>query len=281
MKVPVLALLSFVLLPFFAHAAGPLFTGDRKVSLSATQEFPKLGKDFSGAAYVQNTGRYLILDDSCKIFEMSYADGWIEHHRTVKITGADDCEDITVLADGRVAMTEEGRGKLALFTLRSDAYFVDCKKECENVHVDDVRGLTGKNTGLEALASNGRVLYAGKEESPRKIYRLSFQNKKYKATVPWDAEKILPDGSDIAGMVFFEGSLFILDERKETVRQVDPANGKILSSFNLPHFNSPRHRYEGIAMVRRGKDVEMLIAAEKNEIQVYKITLLDPEGSAG
>lgn len=252
-------------------AAEPFFTKERKVMLAASREFPERGKDFSGAAYFPQTGHYLVLDDSCQIFEVEYSDGWLEAVRGIKVKGLKDCEDIAVLPDAGLAVTEERRGNLAFFRLPGAQEKISCPEDCRIFHLDKVRSLKRPNAGLEALAVNGPILYAGKEEYPRKIYRLTFQNKSYKPVVPWDAEEKLPKGSDVAGMVYFEGALFILDERGETVRQVEPASGNILSAFTLPHFTAPSHKYEGIAMARKGKTVEMLIAAEKSEIQVYRI----------
>lgn len=257
-----------------SFAAAPFFDKERKVTLAASREFPELGKNFSGAVYYPENGRYLVLDDSCKIIEISYSEEWIEAVGSIKIKGLKDCEDIAVLTDGSVAVTEERKGNIVFFDLPVKN-ILDCKKNCEVFHVEKMKSLTRPNTGLEALTASGPVLYAGKEEFPRKIYRLTSQNKSYKVTVPWNAEKSLPEGSDISGMVYFENSLFILDERGETVRQVEPSSGKILSSYVLPKFSVFSHQYEGIAMVRRGKSVEMLIAAEKNEIQVYRIEETD------
>ncbi len=259
------------LLPRELPAAEPFFTDARKFQLAARAEFEELGRDFSGAAYVSASGRYLVLDDTCKIFEMNIDGGEIRHQRTVRLRGLEDCEDIAVLADGRVAVTEERKGNLVFFKLGSETVSVDCSAECEVFHLTDIKGFRRKNSGLEALASDraGDELYAGKEEFPRKIFRVTMGRAGLKSETPWDAEALLPAGSDIAGMEYFEGSLFILDERGKMLRQVDPENGKILSSFSLPRRRG-LHRCEGISMTRKDRGIEMVITAEKNEVLVYR-----------
>lgn len=266
------ALLAFVwTLPPALSAEEPFFTSDRKVTLAALREFPRLGNDFSGAVYDPQSQRYWIVDDRCKMFEFSFQDGRLEHKRTVKLKGLEDCEDLVIFEDGSFAVTEERRGNLAFFSAAPETGEIRCPKDCRMLPVDQVWTLLRQNSGLEGLALNGGVLYAGKEDFPRKIYKITPRQEGYEITQPWNAEEKLPAGSDLAGMTFFEGSLFILDEPGEKIRQVDPLNGKILSSYALPHSDMPRHRYEGIAMARKGNTIEMLIAAEKHEVRIYEM----------
>lgn len=270
-----------VLMPLDGAAEEPraFFSSPESFEIIARAEFKGLARDFSDVVFMPDTGNLMVVDDECSLFEMSAETGKIVLRRTVKLLGLKDCEAAAVLPDqgagDRIGIAEERRGRLAVFTLDSKASAVDCRRECTFYPVDRVTTFWRQNSGLEAMTVDKTgaqpVIYFGKEEHPKKIYRAVMDAQGLQISQPWDAEKLLPQSSDIAGMEYFEGALFLLDERREMVRQVHPSSGQVISSFQLP----PRpwvigHRYEGIALMKKPDSVWMAVAAEKNEILLFR-----------
>ncbi len=250
-------------------------TADFKIE--ARKNFRELGRDFSGITYVPETDRYWVLDDTCALFEMKIEGEKIESLRTVRFKGLDDCEAVTTLPPEkpgviRMAVTEERRGNVAFFEIGPDTQEIDCPAQCRVEHVINISIFSfNRNTGLEAMtAAPGGVLYIAEEEFPRRMWRTVFQPGKLELSKIWDAEAMLPSGSDIADLTWFDNSLFVLDERAQNLRRVDPETGKILFTYKLPQRFGDLHRYEGVAIVRKNGKIEMVLASEKNEVMVLR-----------
>lgn len=264
----------FLLIPGLAR-------GDDSVQLIQYEEFPSEGSDFSGITHIPESERYLVIDDSCKVIEIDTAGDELTILRNVKLKGLDDCEAIAFMeAKGerhyKVAVTEERHGNLVVFEIPEKAEEIKIKETAESYFVDDVTTFFRRNSGLEALckvdSENGiDLFYVGKEEKPKKVYEVRLEDNEIQVREPWDAEEKFPKNGDIAAMDFFEGALWILDERLSRVYEVKPENGEITGMWQLPKLGGFK-RYEGISVTRRdGGTIQIVVVAEENSIFVFQV----------
>ncbi len=254
------------------------FTPQNPPQLVLQEEMKGLGNNFSAIVHASAVEHYFILDDSCQLFEIGIKSQRPVLVRKIILNGFDDCEGLAILNRQStpdilsMAVSEESRGTLAKFDLKKNQSQIR-RQDVQVYFVEKVTTFWRRNSGLEALAVNEGVIppifYLGKEEFPRRIYQGNTEQKKWTA-LPWNAEAVLPMGSDIAELLYFENSLFVLNERQDRIHQMDLKTGKILSEFKLPF--SGWNKYEGLSIFRRKDgDYEMMIAAEKHELLLYWI----------
>jgi len=259
----------------------PFFSKERNFQLIFKEEILGFGRNFSGITRIPETGNYFVIDDlENNILEFQIEGATVTYQRTIELQGFHDIEAIGYVrplggGNYQIAVAEEQRGTFALFSVGPKIDLVDYHSDCEIFFIDDVSTFMRKNSGIESLcvdhtSSDPIVYYFAKEEFPRKIYRGIIDGNKLKITIPWDADELFPHGGDIADLFYFRDNLFVLDERKDAIRQVDPENGDIISRFQLPP--SGYHKYEGLSIYDRGNGtLEMIIVAEDHEILIYEV----------
>lgn len=272
---PVKPLMAWFLL-LLMTAPASVFTAD-DVTAVFHQRIRRQGNDFSGLEKIPGQNTYLIVDDSCHILAAALEEREVLLKRRIRLRGLNDCEAVVFLEGSesvgwRVGVTEERRGKIALMTIAPETREIDCRKECERFAVDDMRVYGNANRGLEAMAvAEDGTLFIGKEEQPRMIYRVRPDAGSFEITVPWDAEAVLPADSDIAGLDFFEGYLWILDERLNRIYAVKPESGETVRTWQLPKPGWFR-AYEGIVVSRlESGTIQVVIAAERSWIYVFHL----------
>ncbi len=244
------------------------------------------GKDFSGIVFSQFTRTYFIIDDRCRIIEIDTGPGGGSFNilRQINLKGLDDCEAIALTGRGskeefEIVVAEERRGNLAFMELSEKTQEISFNSKDRIKHVMNVGPFWQRNRGIEALAIDGsdqeeQVFYIGKEEMPRKILKGKISGDVLNLRIPWNAENLLPMGSDIAEMTFYEGMLFLVNERQGFVYQIDPDVGNIISSFKLP--GAGREQYEGISFSPLSStEHEMILVSEKSNVWLFRVTAKD------
>jgi uncharacterized protein YjiK len=190
-------------------------------------------KNASGVTYNPDTKTLFVVTNKPKqIFEIGL-DG--KHLRTIDLSGFSDTEGIAYLGEGTFAVAEEKRRCLCVFKIDADTKSVDHGKTARAC----VDPEPGGNSGTEGVAYDpaGRVFYAAKEKSPRKIYRLSRQSLEKgrpEVTNPWDAEKDDLKLKDISDLCWHAptGNLLVLSHESACLVECTP-EGKEVSRLSL------------------------------------------------
>jgi len=244
------------------------------------ERFREQGNDFSGVARVPGTDRFLVIDDSCKLLEFTITPEKISIERALMLNGLDDCEAIVVLPSEqnkqyRVAVTEERRGNVAVFSLKPTDQEVDCARDCRTYPIDNVSTFWRPNSGLEGMAlvafQDVPVLYIAKEEYPKRMYRVELGADAPKVSIPWDAQQRFPIKGDIAGLTFFEGNLWVLDERLEQLYEVSLADGHLLNRWSLPA-SGFWDRHEGLAVSRSDAEtIQIVMVSERHSVYLLEV----------
>lgn len=208
-------------------------------------------------AVVNNPATLLELDRRGQVLRRIVLDGFI------------DTEGVALLADGRVAVTEELLNQIALFTLPPDGV---TQVAHATAVVLPLHGFARGNDGLEGLAYDARsdCLWTVKEHHPRALYQVCGRTP---ATVQWRDRSAWLDGAaagtDLSGIEIdpVSGDLLLLSDESHRVTALD-RHGHVLAQRVLGGPHEPRPpQPEGIAI---DADGTLYVASEPDHLYRFR-----------
>lgn len=235
---------------------------------------PEISENLSGITYnyddkklyaVQNADE----SDQAFMYRLNF-DGEIEVR--YQLMGFNDTEGVTYLGNGQLAIVEERRLVIAYVDIPdSDNSFQIINYDSDQTIKVDIL-VSNENKGLEGIAydKSSDIMYVCQEKDPVRIYSISNPESKLGSTInPSQLNVELDNMSDVSGLHYDSGSLFVLSHESNRVVEVDMSTLDIVSFINnLPHapsINQP----EGITF---SSTKQMFIVSEANEFAKYNYT---------
>ena len=227
--------------------------------------------DLSGLTYNPNTETLFgVLNNNPESIHELSLDG--AHLRTITLAGFNDTEGIVYMGNNEYAVTEEQVGKVIFITIPDNGADMTINYPA-NSEIISMSGVWSGNDGLEGIAYDEKedVMYLLKERTPMEIYKIENPLSKKGTTqnlmLPFDIVSLSasypPIGgfTDAAGLaVTDESKLLIVSQEGQSLVEVDPVSGQLLSSLDL----SPMGLLEAEGVTYRNS-AQIFIVGEPNE----------------
>lgn len=188
--------------------------------------------------------------------------------RTFPLGGAMDTEGIMALSKRRLAVVEEGNGRILFFTVPPEGNKLKPAGEPLQVDISSDNIFLG-NSGLEGVTFNAekKCFYCVKEKRPSALYRMTLSGKKIDR--PKKTEKLFnfesphPSLSDVAGCHFVAetGNLLVISQENTCVIECN-MKGKEFGRLSIRGLYQP----EGVTMDDEGK---LYVVGEPDQFVVY------------
>lgn len=260
------------------NSAGPCTINLSQYSFCYSNILTAIPDDFSGITYnFDSKTFYSVENDKSKIFELD-TDGNIL--RTVTLVGFDDVEGLVYFGNNEFAVAEERRRRVVFINIPPGGSNITRSYPGFNGYIQITGAGSGSNDGLEGIAYSpvDDLLYLAKEKTSMALF--SIQNpmsKKGSSITPNQPFSLVNKASgypgsggftDIAGLSFTEkGTLLLLSEEGNSLVEVDPFTGNMISSMSLSAANNSD--VEGVIFISPG---ELVFASEPNEFYRYTVS---------
>ncbi|RAP56232.1 hypothetical protein BTJ49_14210 [Oleiagrimonas sp. MCCC 1A03011] len=221
--------------------------------------------NLSGLAYDARHDRLLAVVNNPSTLLVLDTDGRML--RRIALDGFEDTEGVALLADGRVAVTEEGRNQIAIFALPPKGIDRARHRDARIFRLDL---FAHGNDGYEGLAYDARhdCFWMVKERRPRGLFQLCglLRGGTVQAITDHSAWlKVAHPGKDLSGIEFdaASGHLLLLSDESRRVTEI-ARGGKRIARRALDQAHPPQP--EGIAVDGHG---HLYIVSEPNLFYRY------------
>gem|GEM_PF-3199967 len=255
--------------------AGPCAIDLSQYSLCYTNVVTSVPDDFSGMTYnFDSETFYAVENDKSKVFELD-TDGNII--RNITLVGYGDVEGIAYLGNNDFVVVEERLRRIVFINIPPGGSDISRSYPGFNGYIEVTGHGSGSNDGLEGITYSpvDDLLYIAKEKTDMAIFAIQNPASKKGTTInpnqPFDlvnkANSYPGSGgfTDIAGLSFTDkGTLLLLSEEGNSLVEVDPFNGNLISSMSMSDANTAN--VEGVTYISPG---ELVFASEPNEFYRY------------
>ncbi len=231
--------------------------------------YPFINDDLSGITYSNKTKTlFMVQNDPPNIYEVDLAGNFI---RKIKLTGFDDTEGISHIAETQFAIAEEKKGRIVFFDILSNTSEINLQENYAIQLPNPENDSWGLNDGLEGVSYNpsDQKIYTVKEKDNKGFFAFDLPDRfpsnltNADIIIPCDVNSAgFPFLKDLAGVYHQGNSILMLSEDNKVLVQIDE-NCNEISRLSLAAMEQP----EGITISDEGF---LYVAGEKNELFIFE-----------
>lgn len=214
------------------------FTECQNLSISG------ISTELSGLTYNGNTGTLFSVNDSpTEVYELDLDGNMI---RTIALNGFIDTEAICYLGNNKFAIVEERLGRIVIVDIPPSSFNTTIQYPGTAGSIDLIGSWIGDGLKGIAFDIHNQRLHIAKEKGNMEIYQIDnlfdelgntitpISNFNFENLASGYTAYTSEGFTDITALACdFRGHLFVLSNRGESLIELDPMTGQLLSSYNM------------------------------------------------